>query len=153
MFMIDSSHDEQRICSETASEQDCAAGRFSLPLKKLRRPVIDPDAILPDDLDDLIGARIVKWRKHDSRRREALQQKAALVSLCERFGYRRWRLERKDYLLRCVGDVQQYDVPLNKQGRLSLFRGQRVRMICIGSGAFDVDALVGPVPSLRMGGS
>lgn len=122
-------------------------------LKRPRRPVIDPSAILPDALDDLIGARILKWREHDSRRRGALRQKAALIRLCERFGYKRWRLERKDYLLRCVGDVQQYDVPPNKRGRLALFSGQRVRMICIGSGSFDVDALVGPVSPLRVEGS
>ena len=64
------------------------------------------------------------------------------------FGYIGMQVDPRAYLVHQVGQSFIYDVPLNKRGNLSVFRGKRIRIICLGSGAFTRWIRVGPLSPL-----
>ena len=49
------------------------------------------------------------------------------------------------YHLSCLGDSCLYDVPTFRKGALVPFRGERVRIVCVGSGRFDRTLMAGTV--------
>jgi len=49
------------------------------------------------------------------------------------------------YHLTRIGDSCLYDVPLDRKGVLSPFRGKRVRLVCVSSGRFDRVLMAGVV--------
>jgi hypothetical protein len=49
------------------------------------------------------------------------------------------------YHLSRLGDSCLYDVPTYRKGALMLFRGKRVRIVCVGSGRFDRTLMAGVV--------
>lgn len=108
--------------------------------------VISREAMHPDTVNDLVAAklwrfnRVRTWSGTKRRLREELDQ------LCDFHGYIGFEADPRDYAAHIVGQSFLYDVPAAKRGWLSPFRGQRVRVICLYSGAFRRWLRVGAVP-------
>jgi len=47
------------------------------------------------------------------------------------------------YRLTLIGQSCLMDVPANKRGHLSAFRGKRIRLVCVGSGRFERQLMAG----------
>ena len=61
--------------------------------------------------------------------------KTKLIELLKSEGYIDFTVTNvKQYRISRVGQSYLYDVPLNRRGHLSVFRGKRVRIVCTGSG-------------------
>lgn len=103
-------------------------------------PIAD---VLPDTFDDPVGMRILQFNRMERWTKEKHQTRDALDALCAFYGYvGMWAPERA-YAANRVGMSFQYDVPINKQGKLAVFRGQRIRIVCLRSGRFDYWLRVG----------
>lgn len=121
--------------------------------------------VLPDLCDDILGAKIHQLRTIDGWTAEKRKLQRDLEVMSPYFGYIGLQVDPRAYLVHQVGQSFIYDVPLNKRGNLSVFRGKRIRIICLGSGAFTRRIRVGPLSpldvettlpearSLRWGGS
>ena len=57
-----------------------------------------------------------------------------LKNICSSKGYVLFRGFSHNFHISRVGQSCIYDVPDDKRGHLSVFRGERVRLICVGSG-------------------
>ena len=49
------------------------------------------------------------------------------------------------YHLRNVGESCLYDIPQNRRGVLKIFRGNRVRIVCVRSGRYDRVLMAGEI--------
>ena len=49
------------------------------------------------------------------------------------------------YHLRYVGESCLYDIPTNRRGALAIFRGKRVRIVCVRSGRYDRVLMAGEI--------
>jgi hypothetical protein len=49
------------------------------------------------------------------------------------------------YHLRNVGESCLYDIPTNRRGALAIFRGKRVRIVCVRSGRYDRVLMAGEI--------
>jgi hypothetical protein len=74
-----------------------------------------------------------------------LPESEELDALCEAHDYIGFEGDARSYALHRVGQSLQYDVPPNKRGWLAPLRGQRVRVICIYSGAHRRWLRAGPI--------
>lgn len=107
--------------------------------------VIAEDAISPDTVNDLVGAKLRRFNRILPWTGEKLRLRDELDALCERHGYIGFMGDPRNYVAHLVGQSYLYDVPPNKRGWLERFRGQRVRVICLHSGKFRRWLRVGPV--------
>ena len=62
---------------------------------------------------------------------------AELDELLESKKYIYFRGHSKDYSVSCVGTSCLYQIPLNRRGHLSVFRGKLIRLVCVSTGQFD----------------
>jgi hypothetical protein len=111
-----------------------------------RRSVIQPEEMIADTKDNLIGCLAAKllntpggWSPTKERMRQHLERLTCMD------GYEGSLLDYRDYQLTRVGQSFQYDVPLRKRGFLSQFAGQRVRLVCTYNGPFRKWVRVGRV--------
>lgn len=104
--------------------------------------------VLPDQYDDILGAKIHRLQAIDSWTAEKRKLQRDLAVMSTYFGYIGLRVDPRAYLVHQVGQSFIYDVPLDKRGNLSVFRGKRIRIICLGSGAFSRWIRVGPLNPL-----
>lgn len=104
--------------------------------------------VLPDQYDDILGAKIHRLQAIDSWTAEKRKLQRDLAVMSTYFGYIGLWVDPRAYLVSQVGQSFIYDVPLNKRGNLSVFRGKRIRIICLGSGAFTRWIRVGPLNPL-----
>jgi len=92
------------------------------------------DDVEPESFDGEIGVLL----KEILRIPTATSQKIALIKTLKEAGsnsgYVMFKGFSHNYHLSKVGYSYIYDVPENKRGHLSPFRGERVRVICVGSG-------------------
>lgn len=102
-----------------------------------RRSVIQPEDMIADTKDDLIGCLAAKllntpggWSPTKERMRQHLERLTCL------HGYEGALLDYRDYQLTRVGQSFQYDVPQGKRGFLNQFAGNRVRLVCAYNGPF-----------------
>jgi len=84
-------------------------------------------------LDELLAAlfSFPRWTK------EKKAAQAEWISFMNKHGYKRFPSHyRKCFGLRGVGDQMVLDLPPNRKGFLSAFKGQRTQIFCISSGWF-----------------
>lgn len=98
--------------------------------------VIPGYEILPDTVNDLIGAKLRRFNRIPNWTREKRRLRAELDALCAFHGYIGFEGDPRDYAAHLVGQSYLYDVPADKRGWLARFRGRRVRIICLYSGQF-----------------
>jgi hypothetical protein len=101
--------------------------------------------VLPDQYEDILGAKIHRLQAIDSWTAEKRKLQRDLAVMSTYFGYIGLWVDPRSYLVSQVGQSFIYDVPLKKRGNLSVFRGKRIRIICLGSGAFTRWIRVGPL--------
>jgi hypothetical protein len=87
---------------------------------------------LPDDTYDLIGAALSKFQRMTSWNNEKKKRLVDLQRLLERHGYVSFFGHYSRYHLQRIGEACQYDVPKTRQGHLKRYRGERVRLVCLG---------------------
>ena len=51
-----------------------------------------------------------------------------------------------NYHISCVGDSCLYQIPLNRRGHLSVFRGKLIRLVCVRSGQYERSYMAGLYP-------
>lgn len=113
-----------------------------------RRSVIQPEEMIADTKDNLIGGLAAKLRHTPggwSPTKEHMRQH--LERLTCMHGYEGTLLDYRDYQLTRVGQSFLYDVPISKRGFLSQFSGQRVQLVCTYSGPFRKWVRVGRLPN------
>lgn len=104
--------------------------------------------VLPDLCEDILGAKIHRLQTIDRWTAEKRKLQRDLEVMSPYFGYIGLWVDPRAYLVYQVGQSFVYDVPLDKRGNLSVFRGKRIRIICLGSGAFNRWIRVGPLSPL-----
>jgi hypothetical protein len=99
------------------------------------------DDTIKDDISVLIKAMsdIPSWVKE----KHKLHQE--LISLLKKKKYMQFVGHTRSYHLTGIGDSCLYQVPLNRRGKLSVFRGKLIRVICISSGRYDRELMAGVV--------
>jgi len=107
--------------------------------------MIDPQHQLPDPLSDNAGIVIKELR---DRKSWGPDQEGLLTLLIDMLGRKRYisfsgRSSR--YHLKRIGQSCLFDVPLNRRGQLIAFRGQRIRLVCVGADRIDANLMAGPV--------
>jgi hypothetical protein len=104
--------------------------------------------VLPDLCEDILGAKIHRLQTIDRWTAEKRKLQRDLEVMSPYFGYIGLWVDPRAYLVYQVGQSFVYDVPFDKRGNLSVFRGKRIRIICLGSGAFNRWIRVGPLSPL-----
>ena len=51
-----------------------------------------------------------------------------------------------NYHISCVGPSCLYQIPLNRRGHLSVFRGKLIRLVCVRSGQYERSYMAGLYP-------
>jgi hypothetical protein len=115
-----------------------------------RRSVIQPEEMIADTNDNLIGHLAAKlrntpggWSPKKERMREHLER------LTRMHQYAGAWLDYRDYQITRVGQSFQYDVPAGKRGFLGQFAGHRVRLVCTYNGQFRKWVRVGVVRGIN----
>lgn len=105
--------------------------------------VIDPQLQIPDPLSDNAGI-IIKALQGcaacDVEQKGLLEQ---LIHMLGRKHYITFVGHPARYHLTQIGQSCLMDVPGNKRGHLSAFRGKRIRLVCVSSGRFDRQLMAG----------
>ena len=89
---------------------------------------------IPDPLSDNAGIIIQALQNHtdwDDERKGLLEQ---LIHMLGRKRYITFVGQPARYDLTQIGQSCLMDVPTNKRGHLSAFRGKRIRLVCVGTG-------------------
>ena len=105
--------------------------------------MIDPQLQLPDPLADNAGILI---KALQVRKTWGAEQKGLLEQLILMLGRKRYITfvgHPARYHLTQIGQSCLMDVPSNKRGHLSEFRGMRIRLVCVSSGRFDRRLMAG----------
>lgn len=87
---------------------------------------------LPDAPTDLVGAMVAKLQEVSRWTSEKKRRHSDLMRLLDRYGYVQICANYGAYHLNRIGQSCQYDVPETRRGTLKLFRGDRVRLVCVG---------------------
>ena len=107
--------------------------------------MIPKHAILPDHIDAEAKSILVKMDNELTWTKRKLNLRDDLVKLLSASGYVHYVGCPYRYCLHGVGNSYLYDVPLYKRGVLKPFRGKRVRIVCVRSGRYKRDYMVGVV--------
>ena len=91
------------------------------------------DDLCIDKAGELMNAmhQIPSWTKA----KQAIYDE--LVALLEKQKYIYFRGHFDKYHLSVIGSSCFYNVPDNRRGHLSIFRGKTIRLVCLGSGRYD----------------
>ncbi len=100
---------------------------------------------LPDPLCGDIGKLISKLQVRTTWGQREQDLRAQLVDRLAKQGYVSLVGHPSRYHLTLVGESCLYDVPPNRRGKLKVFRGKRVRIVCVTSGRFDRGLMAGAV--------
>ncbi len=98
---------------------------------------------IPDPLTDNAGILI---KALQGRAQWGAEQKGVLEQLklmLKRKGYISFVGHPNRYWLAPIVASYLYDVPLNRRGHLGVFRGERIRLVCVSSGRFDRQLMAG----------
>jgi hypothetical protein len=99
--------------------------------------MINPQLKLPDPLTDNAGILIKALQE---RKTWGAEQKGLLEQLIEMLGRKHYITfvgHPARYHLTQIGQSCLLDIPANKRGHLSAFRGKRIRLVGVSSGRFD----------------
>ena len=98
--------------------------------------MVPEELILDDDFEDDVYPLLQELDNITSWNKQAHQLKQSLQSLLETKGYIRIATSNPTrYHVTSIGSSYLYDVPMDKRGHLTPFRGHRVRIVCTGSGS------------------
>jgi hypothetical protein len=61
----------------------------------------------------------------------------SLIKLLQKNDHIYFRGHPDKYHLSVIGSSCFYNIPLNRRGHLSVYRGKLVRLVCVGSGRYD----------------
>ena len=92
---------------------------------------------IPDTVKDDVSMLIEKLNDRKHWNEESKEKLAKLMKLLEKKGYIFFSGSPYRYHLYQVGNSCLYDIPMNRRGHLSIFRGKRVRIICVSSGRYS----------------
>ena len=107
--------------------------------------MISDDTVIDDNLDDDVSVILKAMANEDTWTSKKSVLREELVSLLKKRRYLAFVGSPYKYYAHRVGDSYLYDVPRYKQGWLKPFRGKRVRVVCVGSGRYKRDYMVGVV--------
>ena len=96
--------------------------------------MIHQKEIKKDNFLDEVQPLLRKLQKKERFDRESRIIKTELLSLLKTKNYIKFSGNAERFIVSKIGDSYLYDVPLDKRGHLSVFRGHRVRVLCIASG-------------------
>ena len=93
--------------------------------------------IIEDEKKDEIGQKRSQVQSLVSGSKDKREALAELCDTMRRYKYTGFDADAKSYATIRVGESFIYDVPLSKTGRLMVFRGNRIRVVCVGSGKYN----------------
>jgi hypothetical protein len=99
--------------------------------------MFDIEDQIPDNVKDDISILIEKLNDRKHWNDEAKEKLFKLMKLLEKKGYIFFSGSPYRYHLYQVGNSCLYDIPMNRRGHLSIFRGKRVRIVCVSSGRYS----------------
>lgn len=100
---------------------------------------------ITDPVNGGIGQSIMKIQSITKWTKEKHLARINLISLLENNNYISFCGHLDKYHLSCVGESCLYDVPFNRRGHLKVFRGMRIRLVCVWSGRYDRRYMAGMV--------
>ena len=107
--------------------------------------MINENEMIDDPRTDKVGKLIKELSTQPKWNKEKISLKEKLISEMEKEKYQTFWGHSKRYHLYEIGSGYLYKVPENKRGNLKVFRGQLVRIVCIGQNRFDRVFMVGKV--------
>lgn len=105
--------------------------------------MINPELQLPDPLTDNAGILIKALQDRNTWGAEQKGLLDQLIQMLERKRFITFVGQPARYHLTQIGQSCLMDVPANKRGHLSAFRGKRIRLVCVSSGRFDRTLMAG----------
>ena len=105
--------------------------------KDKKRVGFSIDDIEPEDYSDKIGQLLKEYADNplNTMKKEKRNILSRLEKECDAQNYIFFGSTSENYLVGKVGESYVYDVPYKKTGHLRQFRNQKIRVICVGSGA------------------
>ncbi|MGY8822508.1 MAG: hypothetical protein ACKVJG_00965 [Candidatus Latescibacterota bacterium] len=102
-------------------------------------------ALIPDILgaDVFKQLRVIVQEGHWTQAKR--QAKTALIQILDDRDFYRFRGHPGRYNLSRIGESQLCSIPPNKRGHLKSYRGKQVCIVCVGTGRFDREFMVGVV--------
>ena len=110
--------------------------------------MISDAALVPDILGDDVFEHLQIIVQEGNWTQAKRQAKAALIQILEDRNFHRFRGHTNRYPLGRIGESQLCSIPPNKRGHLERFRGEQVCIVCVGTGRFDREFMVGVVRPL-----
>ena len=98
---------------------------------------------IADPLSDEIGGLIRKLREYAIWTKEKREAFAQLRAKLDKSGYKQFDGHPNRYGLGPLGDSYLLDVPDNRRGFLSAYRGRLVRLVVVSQSRFDRGLMVG----------
>jgi hypothetical protein len=99
--------------------------------------MFDIEEQIPDTVKDSISILIERLNDRKHWNDESKDKLAALLEVLKKQGYIFFSGSPYRYHLYQVGNSCLYDIPMNRRGHLSIFRGKRVRIVCVSSGRYS----------------
>jgi hypothetical protein len=103
----------------------------------------NPHLQLPDPLSDNAGIIIKALQDSTTWGNEQRGLLKQLIDMLGRKRYITFAGHPQRYRLTQIGQSCLMDVPANKRGHLSAFRGKRIRLVCVSSGRLDRQLMAG----------
>ncbi len=110
--------------------------------------MINEDEVIEDNIDDDVGKLLRLLRREESWTPTKHQLKQDLIKLLEQKKYIYFGGHAHRYQVGWIGGSYLYQVPLNRRGHLKRFRGECVRIICVGTGRYNDREFMAGVPLL-----
>jgi hypothetical protein len=98
---------------------------------------------IEDPKADQIGLVIKELQSIQTFTRAKRDVLERLLELLKISGYKMFNGKAARYGFGPIGASYLYQVPEDKRGHLEPYRGRLVRLVCVGSGIFDRDIMVG----------
>ena len=98
--------------------------------------MFDKSQQLMDDVKDDIKVLIENLNSRGTWTEQAERDRQALIKHLKAAGYIEFEGGPYRYNHFTVGESCLYDVPLNRRRHLAVFRGKRIRVVCLRSGKF-----------------
>jgi hypothetical protein len=114
--------------------------------------MISPDEYIADTVDDSVSKKLRNLNAIKSWTAVKYELKEQLLDLLRASGYIEFSGNSEGYPLMYAWKSVLYQVPLNRRGHLSRFRGRRIRFICVGGHKFKRYLFAGPVDAAPSSG-
>jgi hypothetical protein len=101
----------------------------------MKKPTIESENVHVDPRTDTVGKLLVAVEKYETWTKDRRILVDKVVKNMKRGRHIEFPGYSDRYRLSRVGTSLLYDVPENKRGKLAPFRGQLIRLVCIGSGS------------------